>query len=233
MSIKMKVGDEYEHNLFIWDDGAPIKLAKFAEDIQTLYFEKQGKFAFVLQWQNAQYEDEKGNWQSAKIHEDFKLSVAGAKIAASFSTGKGDDVLIGSDRADFLSGGEGKNKLVGGGGGDWLEIGRGENEAKGGAGRDTFDVLGGTSILSGGTGDDVFNFYNKGSAVIKDFELGRDHISFMQQIDSFDELEITSHKGGTLITAKNDDDPFQNTDIEIFLKDIDPRDLDSNDFYFT
>jgi Ca2+-binding RTX toxin-like protein len=55
--------------------------------------------------------------------------------------GKGGDLLIGDDSANWLLGGDGDDRLIGRAGDDELELGAGSNRARGGAGDDTIWAL--------------------------------------------------------------------------------------------
>lgn len=70
------------------------------------------------------------------------------------SAGDGDDVLVGTDRDDYLSGGNGNNRLVGRGGDDRLGGGNGNDRLDGGRGDDALTGGGGTDRLIGGPGVD-------------------------------------------------------------------------------
>lgn len=80
-------------------------------------------------------------------------------LAAVIKGGDGDDLLIGSARAERLLGGNGEDTLVGGGGRDTLDGGAGDDwifltseaTATGGAGADTFVIVAPTILGDAGT----------------------------------------------------------------------------------
>jgi Ca2+-binding RTX toxin-like protein len=66
----------------------------------------------------------------------------------------GDDVLSGTDDADFIDGGEGNNKITGNGGNDILIAGTGNDSFYGGDGDDTIQAGEGNDLLQGNAGQD-------------------------------------------------------------------------------
>lgn len=66
----------------------------------------------------------------------------------------GDDVLSGTENADFIDGGEGNNKITGNGGGDVLIAGTGNDSFFGGDGDDTIQAGEGNDLLQGDAGND-------------------------------------------------------------------------------
>ncbi|MBS7542959.1 ExeM/NucH family extracellular endonuclease [Ancylobacter oerskovii] len=75
----------------------------------------------------------------------------GAPIAGT----PGDDVLVGSDEAEYIVGGAGDDALSGLGGDDRLEGGRGDDVLSGGAGDDKLFGEDGDDLLDGGVGNDL------------------------------------------------------------------------------
>ena len=93
----------------------------------------------------------------------------GDKQNDNLNGGNGSDTLIGGEGNDTLNGGNGRDHLIGGMGDDVLTGGKGKDTLYGGKGDD---------ILRGGTGPDlfVFDFHFGRKNIIKDFQMGIDHI---------------------------------------------------------
>ncbi len=88
---------------------------------------------------------------------DRLLSDPGAKLGSvqlRVFGDAGNDLLIGTDSADFLSGGDGNDTLIGNDGNDTLNGDAGTDSIDGGAGSDVIDGGTGTAILEGGDGND-------------------------------------------------------------------------------
>lgn len=99
-----------------------------------------------------------------------------------------DDILNGSNAADFLFGGRGADALYGKASDDQLSGGRGDDYLYGGAGDD---------LLNGGKGRDyfVFRLDDEGVDLVKDFKPGRDTLSFLT--GSPDNTPHLSYDAGT------------------------------------
>lgn len=83
------------------------------------------------------------------------ITAAGAAQGVSIVGGNGDDVLTGSDFADYLSGGLGNDTLVGGAGDDTLVGGGGADTLIGGDGNDRLTVDEADTVILGGAGWDT------------------------------------------------------------------------------
>ncbi len=70
-------------------------------------------------------------------------------------TGKGWDIVIGSDEADQVTAAQGNDLVYGAGGDDEIKLGMGADTAYGGAGDDILIGGAGNDTLDGGLGDDV------------------------------------------------------------------------------
>ncbi|GHF68316.1 calcium-binding protein [Seohaeicola zhoushanensis] len=152
---------------------------------------------------------------------------------------EGDDWLYGQGGDDKLFGDRARDWLFGGGGNDQLEGGYGDDRLKGGGGRDLLlgnqgnDVLfgdkgndllaggAGNDVLTGGAGRDVFWFQkNQGDNVIRDFELGLDHIEIGRGASRLRGLDFVQ-KGGDVLVS------FEGTDI--LVKNMQVADLQNAD----
>jgi hypothetical protein len=86
----------------------------------------------------------------------------------------GDDVLYGLSGNDKLRGGQGNDRLYGGEGDDYLLGGEGDDLLNAGTANQA-------DRLNGGLGNDLFVVPTSGTAVIEDFELGRDKLKLGEQ----------------------------------------------------
>ena len=128
------------------------------------------------------------------------------------------DGLAGNDRIkgragnDDVSGGIGNDKLGGGGGDDLLSGGEGRDKLLGGSGADVF------SISSGGGRDTIADF--------ADAQGDRIRID-IASVDGFEDLTLTGHRGGTLVTLA-----AGGSGERLFLAGVDPATLVEADFLF-
>lgn len=149
--------------------------------------------------------------------------------------GQGQDILVGGSGDDRLVGGEGDDQLFGQSGRDRLRGGQGQDRLDGGAGRDRLyggsgdDRLidrDGGDILTGGSGNDQFwiGHGTKGISRIRDFQVGRDQIKFMQLGMTYDNLSFERKGSDTLIS-------FQDQQL-VRLNNITPTELSPSSFRF-
>jgi Ca2+-binding RTX toxin-like protein len=162
---------------------------------------------------------------------------------------RGDDVIFGEEGQDRLFGNEGNDRLYGGSGNDSLcdalgnnvlgggigddlmWSGNGRDILRGGGGDDT--LIGGTNsdtlvggsgndVIIGGSGNDKFVFdSHSGSDVIRDFQIGHDHIYLSDSLqDAVDDghYELWSHNGITRLSVGN---------VTIFLQNVVVHDIDA------
>ena len=127
---------------------------------------------------------------------------------------KNDDKLYGGSSNDTLKGGKGKDKLYGGSSKDTL---------KGGSGKDRLDGGTGNDKLFGGSGADTFVFNKKsGKDTIEDFG-GNDVIAITNGVNRLRDIDFTDTKAGLLIEFGK---------VDIFLEDLDRKDITLSDFDF-
>lgn len=122
--------------------------------------------------------------------------------------GRGDDRLLGGDRAVQMHGGSGADTLIGGRGDDDLRGGDGTDHLAGGAGADRISGSAGSDHLRGGTGNDRLwggpgadSFYFRpgaGRDVVHDFRPGEDRV-----ILTTDRLPAVTRNGDDLLLASD------------------------------
>ncbi len=168
-----------------------------------------------------------GSWRSETL--DFRgVTLVGSNFVINGGSGNdaiygtaNNDTILGSDGYDTLIGNAGNDNLNGGTGNDLIVDNHGNDTLIGGSDKDrivlghndhsTVDVWGGNF---GGTGDaatDVFSLLNSASgldmsAIIHDFEQGKDRIDLTQLRDAgnstlnMDDLIITNNGGNTVVS---------------------------------
>jgi len=146
----------------------------------------------------------------------------------------GDDTLYGGPAGgdDRMDGGTGDDRIFGGRGDDTLIGGEGSDYMKGGPGEDILIVDGNDmDVLYGGPDRDTFRFFpsDLGGGSIRDFTNGEDVIDLREfaDINSTDDLEITSHGNNVLIEVSGA--VYQ---TNIILSGFDASDLANSDFMF-
>jgi Ca2+-binding RTX toxin-like protein len=136
---------------------------------------------------------------------------------------KNDDKLYGGSSNDTLEGGSGKDKLYGEKNDDKLYGGSSNDTLKGGKGKDRLDGGTGNDKLFGGSGADTFVFNKKsGKDTIEDFG-GNDVIAITNGINRLRDIDFTDTKAGLLIEFGK---------VDIFLEDLDRKDITLSDFDF-
>ncbi|ERT04640.1 hemolysin-type calcium-binding repeat family protein [Lyngbya aestuarii BL J] len=111
----------------------------------------------------------------------------------------GDDLIYGGQGSDLLDGNNGSDTLFGDNGDDTLDGGFGDDTLIGGNGDDWLVGASGNDTLTGGEGRDRFYIStNFDRNLITDFDDGLDKIALTGGL-TFDQLEITSDNGSTLI----------------------------------
>jgi serralysin len=150
----------------------------------------------------------------------------------------GSDYIVGKGGSDHIGGNCGDDTLFGGNGDDTISDGQlssGNDILHGGAGDDSLNGAGGDDTLTGGEGADIFAFgshpvwvrvEHSGHDTIQDFDLSVDMIDISYTLASFDELDVTTAAGGTLID-------FGDTIGSLFLAGIEPDQLDESHFIAT
>ncbi len=140
--------------------------------------------------------------------------------------GSGNDVLVGGDGDDQLYGQSGDDRLRGGQGQDQLDGGNGCDRLFGGDGDDRLTDKDGGDVLTGGDGNDQFwiGSGNQGVTRIRDFQVGRDRIKFLELGTTYDQLSFTRRGNDTLISV--------GADKRLRLKNTDPHQLSQRDFQF-
>lgn len=125
--------------------------------------------------------------------------------------GTGNATVLGGSGDDALSGGDGNDVFLGGDGNDALIGNLGNDSLNGGAGDDLIDGGTGMDTLLGGQGADTFLFNSGvGHAVVRDFELGVDRLTF-GDVNAFDvRMELIAQ---TMNSAINDSHFFTGVDL--------------------
>jgi len=109
------------------------------------------------------------------------LNASGVTGDVTFTSGKGNDTLIGGAGGDDLNGGEGADSLVGGAGADDLDGGAGSDTLSGGAGDDTY---------KGDTGVDWF-YVTAGTDTVSDLGGGTVKVADVLIVSSGATAEVT------------------------------------------
>jgi Ca2+-binding RTX toxin-like protein len=120
------------------------------------------------------------------------------------NAGAGNDIVTDLTGINIINLGDGNDAAISGSGNDVIDGGNGNDYITGGLGVD---------LLTGGAGNDSF-IYNSledssinNSDQIQDFEQGNDQIDLSQiaEINSINDLEITTQNGHTIIKDKDSD----------------------------
>nr|WP_329626331.1 Ig-like domain-containing protein [Planktothrix agardhii] len=123
----------------------------------------------------------------------------GGEDQDTISGGADNDALYGGKGHDLLDGNQGNDILFGDFGDDTLDGGEGNDILTGGQGNDWLVGAGGDDTLTGGAGNDRFYLASSfGNNLITDFTNGEDIIALTGGL-TFEQLEITSFNGSTLI----------------------------------
>ena len=112
------------------------------------------------------------------------LDAGAATSAVTFSSGAGDDILIGGTGDDHFNGGDGNDTETGGAGNDTLNGDAGNDSLSGGAGDDWLLGGSGNNTLIGGDGNDYFNAFSGSNSV--DGGAGNDTILLGDGADTID-----------------------------------------------
>ena len=201
---------------------------------------------FVVSWNSFDQDgDDEGIFAQQFAGQLFGTSDANTivdTVDANWIDGQGgNDVLKGLKGADTVFGGAGRDTLLGGGGADKLFGGSGRDALKGGSGTDILKGQGGKDRLTGGNGQDtmsggggadrfIFRAASESAAdlnadIIKDFEVGIDHIVLSALGVAFigtsgfsgaAEVRITEASGDTLVQVDTDGDG--SADMKIVLE---------------
>src|SRR5262245_18960693 len=143
-----------------------------------------------------------GDCNDTLAHRDAPLNVE-------LSGSHGNDTFDGGAGDDRLYSGNGNDTRIGGDGNDVFQGRDGQDHIFGDAGDDIMEGGGDSDVLSGGTGADWFVFNSidaPGTDVIKDFEVGVDHVNFANWgggVTSLDDLTLAQGWFGTVITFDN------------------------------
>ncbi|APZ96599.1 calcium-binding protein [Fuerstiella marisgermanici] len=121
--------------------------------------------------------------------------------------GAGNDLLIGSDGADFLLGGDGNDTLVGSGGADVLRGGEGDDVLIGGAGDDTLVGDKGNDVMLGEDGDDLLIWNNGDNDDLMEGGDGNDTVQVNGADGAGDDFSITPN-GSRVQFDRNNLIPF-------------------------
>lgn len=117
-----------------------------------------------------------------------------------FSSGAGNDRLVGRAGGDTLFGAGGEDVLKGGRGRDTLKGGDDADTLRGGRGNDLLDGGGGHDLITGGEGGDTFRFATRTRDTVTDFQPDADQLligTFL--VSDFDALvEQARELGGDL-----------------------------------
>lgn len=89
--------------------------------------------------------------------DDYVNAVGVRTVSVSLNGGAGNDVIVGSDRADRIDGGAGNDLIFGLDGNDVIAGGAGNDVILGGAGNDRIDGGSGNDLLIGGPGFDLLD----------------------------------------------------------------------------
>jgi Ca2+-binding RTX toxin-like protein len=117
--------------------------------------------------------------------EDDSISLAGDYIRASIEGGLGDDILIGSERANFIDAGDGDDMVETHGGADRVVTNGGADEIHTGGGKDTIGVVshgaGDSQTIYAGDGKDMLSVSSSGRDGAQNLYLGAggDHLTLM------------------------------------------------------
>jgi len=140
-----------------------------------------------------------GTGQTVGISNDAPLTVNNFILKLD-----GDDVLVGTQKADVIDGEAGNDRITGLGGNDVLTGGAGNDLLSGGAKNDRLYGGSGNDSLLGGAGKDVFVLERgAGSDIIRDFRVGQDRLGLSQGLQ-FNRLGIVQKGGNTVISLGKD-----------------------------
>lgn len=151
--------------------------------------------------------DDESNLFSSGVGNDWLVGRAGG------------DTLFGASGDDFLKGCRGRDSLNGGDDADTLRGGRGNDFLDGGAGHD---------LLSGGGGDDVFRFATRTRDVVTDFDPSADRLLIStllvadfaaltaQTRELGDDLHISLDGGGQIILLETTLDALTPENVVFF-----------------
>lgn len=127
------------------------------------------------------------------------------------TTGSGNDLLEGNDRANILSAGDGDDRLYGLKGNDRLFGGDGNDLLQGGRGNDR---------LEGGDGADTFVFSRgDGSDTIKDYNPDLDGVRIKRGASDYSDLTITQSGNDVEVTFANVSITFDGLDVAQMTSD--------------
>ncbi len=141
--------------------------------------------------------------------------------------GAGNDRMRGNEKMDILEGGEGSDSLFGGSESDQLFGDAGRDYLYGDEGDDLLDGGSGHDKLHGGSGADTFVFRNGdyGYDIIKDFEIGIDHIDLRDfNLNSIEDVKAIATDTGFGWKIK-----FGNGDV-LMLQNITEDQVQASDF---
>lgn len=135
-------------------------------------------------------EKEDGGYDRLFVDGSFDMSRDAPNVEEGHLEGSGDHDLIGTDGDDRLTGNTGNNVINGGDGDDRIDSGDGDNTIVGGEGDD---------VMTGGDGSDRFHFGSgDGNDRIEDFTLGKDMITFHEDVDP-DTVGISGNGDGNVV----------------------------------
>ena len=101
-------------------------------------------------------------YDSGLFAANLRLSKTGANgVVKTVDSDSGNNVLHGSNLAEFFDAGAGNDKVFGLGGNDILDLGKGNDSGDGGKGNDFIIGDLGRDLMKGGLGADVFMFLSK------------------------------------------------------------------------
>ncbi len=160
--------------------------------------------------------------------------ILGHKGADTLAGGGGDDLVKGGMGSDLLRGGRGDDRVKSGHGDDLIKGGKGDDVINGGKGNDLLFggdgddkmiSVHGNDQLTGGQGADLFVFKPSNSTqfkIIKDFQVGIDHIQF-RGTSFIEDDAIRGSADGAVISVGN---------LTVMLLDIQASSLSNDIFAF-
>ena len=148
----------------------------------------------------------------------------------------GNDTLVGNEGDDALAGGSGKDFMLGGTGADQLDGGADGDKLVGGTGSDTITGGKGDDHLWGGnwSGDNAADSFvfaaGSGKDIIHDFEASHDQIDLRSYGLDYDRLQNVMTDHGWAVEIDLSSLNGGQAGDRVFLKSVDPDDLDESNF---